>query len=91
MSKQASAVEAPVTGVVGITTDDQTNAIQRRAKGEFVRGVSTARNWIQPGDGPYPPEKDRYHLYVAYNCPWCHRVLLGRSIMGLEDVTRVSS
>ena len=31
---------------VGITTDDQTNAKERRAKGEFVRGVSTARDWI---------------------------------------------
>jgi putative glutathione S-transferase len=89
MSKQAPVAEAPVTGVAGITTDDQTNATERRAKGEFVRGISTARNWIQPGDGPYPPEKDRYHLYVAYNCPWCHRVLLGRLIMGLEDVITV--
>ena len=79
---------ALVTGKAGITTDDQTNAKERRAKGEFVRGVSTARNWIAP-EGPYPPEKDRYHIYVAYNCPWCHRVLLGRSIMGLEDAITV--
>lgn len=77
-----------VSGAAGITTDDQTDANERRAKGEFVRGVSTARNWIQKG-GQYPPETDRYHLYVAYNCPWCHRVLLGRSIMGLEDVISV--
>jgi len=80
--------DALVKGAAGITTDDQTNAEERRAKGEFVRGVSTARNWITT-DGPYPPEKDRYHLYVAYNCPWCHRVLLGRSIMGLENVITV--
>jgi len=77
-----------VKGAAGVTSDDQTNAAQRRAKGEFVRGISTARNWI--GDPNYPPAKGRYHLYVAYNCPWCHRVLLGRAIMGLEDVISVS-
>jgi len=74
----------------GITSDDQTNAQERRAKGEFVRGVSKARNWIE--DTPnarYPPARNRYHLYVAFNCPWCHRVLLGRAIQGLEDVISV--
>lgn len=77
-----------ISGAAGITTDDQTNAAARRAKGEFVRGVSSARNWIAKG-GTYPPSKGRYHMYVAYNCPWCHRVLLARSILGLEDVISV--
>lgn len=77
-----------VKGVAGVTTDDQTNAAERRAKGEFVRGVSGVRNWIEEG-GKYPPESGRYHLYVAYNCPWCHRVLLGRAVMGLEDAVTV--
>lgn len=76
-----------VKGAAGVTSDDQTNAAQRRAKGEFVRGISTARNWI--GDANYPPAKGRYHLYVGYNCPWCHRVLLGRAILGLEGVITV--
>jgi glutathionyl-hydroquinone reductase len=79
-----------VKSVAGITSDDQTNAEERRTRGEFVRGVSNARNWISDEEGaPYPPVKGRYHLYVAYNCPWCHRVLLGRSILGLEDVITV--
>ena len=77
-------------GEAGLTTDDQTNVHQRRQKGEFVRGMSTARNWISSAEGSYfPPEAGRYHLYVAYNCPWCHRVLLTRSILGLEDVITV--
>ena len=29
-------------------------------------------------------------MYVAYNCPWCHRVLLGRAIQGLEDAISVN-
>jgi glutathionyl-hydroquinone reductase len=79
-----------VQSVAGVTSDDQTNAAERRAKGEFVRGVSTSRNWISSEEGAlYPPVKGRYHLYVAYNCPWCHRVLLGRAILGLEDVITV--
>lgn len=79
-----------VAGSAGITTDDQTNAAERRAKGEFVRGVSSARNWIEEGAGTmYPPAANRYHLIVGYNCPWCHRVLLGRSVGGLEDAISV--
>eukprot|EP00980_Cylindrotheca_fusiformis_P004151 scaffold909_cov135-Cylindrotheca_fusiformis.AAC.8 len=81
---------ASVSGAAGVTTDDQTNAAERRAKGEFVRGVSSARNWISSEEGArYPPAKGRYHLYVAYNCPWCHRVLLARAMLGLEDVVTV--
>ena len=83
-----SDLAAQVKGAAGVTTDDQTNAAERRAKGEFVRGVSAARNWIGEDDA-YPPAKNRYHLYVGYNCPWCHRVLLGRAILGLEDVITV--
>lgn len=63
--------------------EDQTNAATRRAQGEFVRGVSGFRHSI--GDVAFPPEPGRYHLYVALNCPWCHRVTLARSILGLSD------
>lgn len=66
--------------------EDQTNAVKRRAAGEFVRGVSTARHVISPAkDAQYPPAAGRYHLYIAFNCPWCHRVALTRAILGLED------
>jgi putative glutathione S-transferase len=84
---------AVVTGAAGITTDDQTNAVARRAAGEFVRGVATARHWIQDQDAEdalYPAERGRYHLYVAYNCPWCHRVLLGLAVVGLQGVVSVN-
>lgn len=49
----------------------QTDAAKRRASGEFVRGVSGFRHAI--GDPNFPPEENRYHLFVAFNCPWCHR------------------
>src|ERR1700731_932430 len=37
--------------------------------GEFRRKDSSFRNHIEVG-GKYPPEKDRYHLYVSWACPW---------------------
>ena len=64
--------------------ETQTNAAYRRAKGEFVRGVSGFRSVL--GEDPnFPAEPNRYHLFVALNCPWCHRVTLARNILGLQD------
>lgn len=37
-------------------------------------------------DAKFPAEKDRYHLFVAYACPWAHRSTMTRAIKGLEDV-----
>jgi len=62
----------------------QTNAASRRAEGEFVRGVSGFRSVL--GEHPdFAAEPNRYHLFVAFNCPWCHRVTLARNILGLQD------
>jgi putative glutathione S-transferase len=62
----------------------QTDAAARRAKGEFVRGVSGFRSVL--GEDPdFPAEPNRYHLFVALNCPWCHRVTLARNVLGLQD------
>lgn len=49
----------------------------------------TIRHWITP-DGPFTPEAGRYHLYVALSCPWSHRALLARAILGLEDAIGTS-
>jgi glutathionyl-hydroquinone reductase len=39
--------------------------------GEFKRGQSAFRNFVSRKPGAeFPPEKDRYHLYVSYACPW---------------------
>lgn len=61
--------------------EDQTDAAARRKRGEFVRGISGFRHAI--GDADFPPEPGRYHLFVALNCPWCHRVTLARGVLGL--------
>ena len=66
------------------TEESQKDAAQRKARGEFVRGVSKFRFQIGE-DEDFPAEPGRYHLYVAFNCPWCHRVTLARNVLGLED------
>ena len=39
--------------------------------GEFKRQQSSFRNFVSKEPGAeFPPEKDRYHLYVSYACPW---------------------
>ncbi|MEL7115924.1 MAG: glutathione-dependent reductase, partial [Pseudomonadota bacterium] len=59
------------------------------AGGEFKRAAAKIRHVIAEG-GPFPPEPGRYHLYAAWNCPWAHRVLLGRAFLGLTDAISVS-
>ena len=57
--------------------------------GEFKRAASTIRHWIGMDEG-FTPDAGRYHLYAAWNCPWAHRTLLARVILGLEEAISVS-
>lgn len=54
--------------------------------GAFRRQASTIRNSLPDAD----LEPGRFHLYAAWNCPWAHRVLLTRSVKGLQDLISVS-
>jgi glutathionyl-hydroquinone reductase len=65
-------------------------------KGGFVRQESKFRNWITAdgspgpsGEGGFPAEAGRYHLYVSLNCPWASRTLFVRKLKGLDDVISV--
>jgi putative glutathione S-transferase len=61
-------------------------------KGGFVRQVSSFRNWITAdGSTGFPAESGRYHLYVAYICPWASRTLMARKLKGLESVIGVTA
>ncbi|WP_127106094.1 glutathione S-transferase family protein [Pararhodobacter zhoushanensis] len=60
--------------------------------GAFKRNAASWRNWVTAdgsagpsGEGGFKAESGRYHLYVSYACPWAHRVLIFRSLKGLED------
>lgn len=59
-------------------------------KGAFQRKRSEFRSTIsQDGSTPFAAESGRYHLYVSLACPWAHRVLLHRTLLGLEDAISV--
>ncbi|PPQ70398.1 hypothetical protein CVT24_013136 [Panaeolus cyanescens] len=57
--------------------------------GSFKRADASFRNTIQPGS-KFEPEKDRYHLYVSYACPWATRTLIVRKLKGLESLIPVT-
>jgi putative glutathione S-transferase len=56
--------------------------------GTFNRQDSRFRAFV--GSDAFPLEAGRYHLYVARACPWAHRTLIGRALMGLQNVIGVS-
>ena len=65
--------------------------------GRFERQPSVFHNWVTAdgspgptGEGGFPAESGRYHLYVSYACPWAHRTLIFRRLKGLEDHIGVS-
>ena len=61
------------------------------ADGRFRRQVSQFRAWVSSEEGAlHPPEQGRYHLYVSAACPWAHRTLIVRALLGLEDCISVS-
>jgi putative glutathione S-transferase len=67
------------------------------ASGRFVREASRFHHWVTPdgaagptGEGGFPAEAGRYHLYVSLACPWAHRTLIFRKLKKLEDVIGVS-
>jgi len=71
--------------------------MHQKENGEFIRWESGFRHWVTPdgspgpsGEGGFPAEPGRYHLYVSYACPWAHRTLILRSLKGLEEVISVS-
>ena len=64
--------------------------------GEFVRqpnrfnGRISASSQSAPGEGPdanglWPVEPGRYRLVVSLACPWAHRSVIVRRLLGLED------
>ena len=53
-------------------------------EGKFVRKSSEFRDAISKG-GKFDVESGRYHLYISHACPWAHRTLITRTLLGLEE------
>ena len=59
--------------------------------GEFVRQQYTIRDRITAdGSSGFRAETGRYHLYVSLACPWAHRSIVVRRLLGLESVISMS-
>ena len=59
--------------------------------GSFRRQESQFRRWVSDEPGArFPAVAGRYHLYVARACPWAHRTIIARMLMGLEEAIGIS-
>jgi putative glutathione S-transferase len=63
--------------------------LKTETDGSFKRAAASFRDHIVKG-GKFEAEKDRYHLYVSYACPWATRTLILRKLKGLEDIIPVT-
>ncbi|MGZ4250549.1 MAG: glutathione S-transferase family protein, partial [Solirubrobacteraceae bacterium] len=64
---------------------------REQSNGAFLRQESRFRGWVtDDGSTEFPAQADRYHLYVARACPWAHRTIIARMLMGLEDAIGIS-
>lgn len=55
-------------------------------EGRFRRQATTFRDSVQPEE----VVSGRYRLYVSMACPWAHRTLITRALLGLEEHIPVS-
>ncbi len=83
--------------VKGVWKENWQPVQKQDEQGRFLRQASSFRNWITPdgspgvtGKGGFKAEADRYHLYVAYICPWACRTLMARSLKGLKELVSVT-
>jgi glutathionyl-hydroquinone reductase len=61
-----------------------------KRQGNRFTGRITADSTSGPGEGPdaegrWPVEPGRYRLVVSLACPWAHRSIIVRALLGLED------
>src|SRR5919199_2728298 len=73
------------------TTDVSQVPAETSPEGAFVRQRYTIRDRITAdGSSGFRAEPGRYHLYVSLACPWAHRAVIARRLLGLEDVISLS-
>lgn len=63
----------------------------RGQTGSFDRTAATFRSKVTAdGSSGFKAEAGRYHLFLAFGCPWCHRVMLFLKLKKLERVISTS-
>src|SRR5205085_9777467 len=70
----------PIRSIMAQFPEEQTKG------GTFKRQEDAFRDWVKrDGSTAFKPERDRYHLYVSFACPWAHRTIILRKLKGLEE------
>ena len=70
---------------------DEELAQETGKAGNFQRIDSVFRDRITAdGSSGFPAEAGRYHLYVAYTCPWAHRTQIYRALKKLGGAISVA-
>lgn len=67
----------------------QVENLRRDEQGNYVRPMTQFRH--QLGSDEFPLEKNRYHLFISYACPWAHRTLIFRYLKDLQDYISFSA
>ena len=86
----------PITGAIASPADfarygDYMAKTPAAPDGSFARPVYPFQGRITAdGTSGYRAEPGRYHLYVCLACPWAHRSVIARQLLGLEEVISLS-
>jgi putative glutathione S-transferase len=83
-SAVASPVDFDAYGAYGVKDSAGTGGRFERPPYRF-QGRITA-----DGSSGYPAQPGRYHLYVSLACPWAHRSVIVRELLGLQEVVSMS-
>lgn len=64
---------------------------EQKEDGSFNRQEDAFRHWVTAdGSSGFPAESGRYHLYISLACPWAHRTLIVRGLLGLQEAIGVT-
>jgi glutathionyl-hydroquinone reductase len=74
----------------GQFVQETSSAGEWKRQGNRFTGRITRDSTSRPGEGPddqgrWPVEPGRYRLVVSLACPWAHRSVIVRRLLGLED------
>ncbi len=74
----------------GVWHDDIADTAALRARRQEEKKRWFRDRVTADGASGLKAEPGRYHLYVSYACPWAHRAILYRVLLGLEEVIGMS-
>ena len=90
MSGTTQTDRGPDTRASGQFSSETGGRGEWKRQGNRFTGRITADSASAPGEGPdaegrWPVEPGRYRLVVSLACPWAHRSVIVRRLLGLED------